>query len=119
MLETKSCPILLYDYRGVGLNQDAAVSSSLRFHATYESVVNDGQAALKYALTKFQEVEVMGSSLGGAVATASLDRYLAKSPLDANRITRLVNHDSCTTTPRVVFPNHSWFADSIGHIVGS
>lgn len=86
---------------------------------TYESIVVDGQAALEYTLNKFHKVEVMGSSLGGGVATASLDRYLTKTPLDTNRITQLVNHDSFTNTPRVIFPNNPLIADFLGDVVGA
>ena len=118
MLELNRCPIILYDYRGVGLNQDAQNDSLLKYRATYESIVKDGEAALAYALNKFENVEVMGSSLGGGVATASLDRHLNKVPLDTRRITRLVNHDSFTTTPRVIFPQYPWLADCVGNIVG-
>lgn len=119
IFETRNCPIILYDYRGVGLNQDVTSPSSLKFHATYESIVADGQAALKYALTKFDKIEVMGSSLGGGVATASLDRHLTKNPLDTNRIIQLINHDSFTTTPRVIFPNNPRIADCLGYVVGA
>lgn len=119
IFETRNCPIVLYDYRGVGLNQDITTNSSLKFHATYESIVVDGQAALKYALTKFDKVEVMGSSLGGGVATTSLDRHLTKNPHDTNRIVQLINHDSFTTTPRVIFPNNPRIADCLGYVVGA
>ncbi len=119
IFENRNCPIILYDYRGVGLNQDIITKSSLKFHATYESIVADGQAALDYALNKFHKVEVMGTSLGGGVATVSLDLHLTAAPLDANRITQLINHDSFTTTPRVIFPNQPWFADCLGHIIGA
>lgn len=116
IFETRNCPIILYDYRGVGLNQDVTTHS---FHATYESIVADGQAALNYALTKFDNIEVMGSSLGGGVATTSLDRHLAKNPLNTNRIIQLINHDSFTTTPRVIFPNNPRIADCLGYVVGA
>ena len=119
IFEIRNCPIILYDYRGVGLNQDVTTNSSLKFHATYESIVADGQAALKYALTKFDKVEVMGSSLGGGVATTSLNRQLTKNSLDANRIIQLINHDSFTTTPRVIFPNNPLLADYLGYVVGA
>jgi len=119
IFKTKNCPIILYDYRGVGLNQDVTTNSSLKFHATYESIITDGQAALKFALTKFDKVEVIGSSLGGGVATVSLDRHLTKNPLDKNRIIQLINHDSFTTTPRVIFPNNPRIADFLGYVVGA
>ena len=65
----------------------------------------------------FGEVEVWGSSLGGGVATVSLERYLNNNPLDVRRVS-INNHDSFTTTPRVVFPNYPLVADSVGWLVG-
>lgn len=119
LFEKRNCPIIMYDYRGVGLNQDVTTPNpNYKFHATYESVVVDGQAALEYALSKFGKVEVMGSSLGGGVATASLDRHLTKNPLDLRRV-ELINHDSFTTTPRVMFPNLGRVADCAGHVIGA
>jgi hypothetical protein len=117
IFEVRKCPMIFYDYRGVGLNQD--VNISFPFHATYESIVEDGQAALKYALKTFDKVEVMGSSLGGGVATASLDRHLTRYPLDKKRIIQLVNHDSFTTTPRVLIPKLPGVADSLGNLIGA
>ena len=120
IFEMRNCPIILYDYRGVGLNQDVSTDySSFVFRPTYETIVADGEAALEFALTNFQRVEVMGSSLGGGVATTSLDRHLIKIPQDNDRIIQLINHDSFTTTPRVVFPNKQWVGDILGYVVGA
>lgn len=118
--EIRKCPIILYDYRGVGLNQTPEPTTSLSaFHATYESIVVDGTAALNFALSQFDKVEVMGSSLGGGVATASLDRYLNQHPKKIKCIKQLVNHDSFTTTPRVVFTSLTVAADALGYLVGA
>lgn len=117
ILNLTNCPLILYDYRGTGLSQDNMTSSSLSFRPTYETVVVDGVSALKYALKKFQSVEVWGSSLGGGVATTALDRYLIANPNDQDRVT-LTNHDSFTTTSRVVAPTWPMTADILGSIVG-
>ncbi len=111
-------PIVMYDYRGTGLSSNNQSSSSIQFHPTYESVVVDGSAALQYALSQFRSVEVVGSSLGGGVATISLERHLAKNPKDIKKISRLINHDSFSTTPRVVFPGWPNVADWTGWAVG-
>lgn len=116
-LKIEKCPILMYDYRGTGLSSDNTCMTSLAFQPTYESVVVDGEAALKYALKEFGSVCVIGSSLGGGVATVSLDRHLKAHPADGNRV-RLVNHDSFTTTSRVVIPGQPHFADWIGWLFG-
>ena len=68
--DIRQCLIIIYDYRGAGINEQATP-----FFPTCQTVVEDGQATLHYALTHFDQVEVFGTSLGGAVATASLDRY--------------------------------------------
>lgn len=117
--QKKKCPIIMYDYRGVGINQDTVSFSSFKFRATYETIVVDGEAVLKYAFSKFQQVEVDGSSLGGGVATVSLVRHLEKNPLDLNRVIRLVNHDSFTTTSRVIFPNLHVIGDILGATIGA
>jgi hypothetical protein len=111
LAELEQCPVLLYDYRGTGMNSGWGVRS------TYLSVVEDGDAMLKYALGSFDSIKVVGSSLGGGVATVALDRYLAEKPEDALRVS-LWNHDSFSTTPRVIFPYFFTVADGIGAFLG-
>ena len=111
------CPVILYDYRGTGLNQTDGLLGYFPF-STYETVVQDGVTALGYALERFQHVYVAGSSLGGGVATASLQRHLeAKGGQDDARV-KLLSHDSFTTTSRVVIPSRPRLADSLGWLVG-
>lgn len=114
------CPVLLYDYRGVGLNSDAeeSCSSSSRFHATYESVVEDGEALLNFALENYTHVAVWGSSLGGGVATASLERVLSRNPSDKDRVS-LFNHDSFSKTGHVVMPTAHRTADILTSLLGA
>lgn len=118
LMESKRCPLILYDYRGVGVNQDVISLSSLRLLATYETIVADGQAVIEYAFKQFRQIEVVGSSLGGAVATVGLHRHLIKTPSDISRIKTLVNHDSFTTSSRVILPNQHRLADFIGWSIG-
>jgi len=117
ILKLANCPIIMYDYRGTGLSSENESCSSMQFRPTYESVVADGEAALYYALDLFKNVTVVGSSLGGGVATVSLDRHLKAKPEDANRV-QLYNHDSFTNTPRVVMPNWPRTADWAGWAAG-
>jgi len=117
VLNLKKCPIILYDYRGTGLNQSATCFSSLKFRATYETVVEDGLSALNYALEQFEQVDIWGSSLGGGVAAVSLERYLNRNPGDVQRVT-ITSHDSFTKTARVILPNHQRVADCLGWLVG-
>lgn len=84
--EHYKCPVIMYDYRGTGL------SSSRFFYSTPESIIEDGEAILKFASQKFNdEIYVAGASLGGAVATISLERCM--SELKQTKIV-LINHDS-------------------------
>jgi len=115
-VQLEKCPLILYDYRGTGLSKDNLCASSIPFKPTYESVVVDGMNVLQYALKTFKHVDTYGSSLGGGVATVSLQRHLAKHD-DFLRVT-LLNHDSFTNTARVVLPNTHWLADSLGYVVG-
>jgi hypothetical protein len=114
--EISKCPVIMYDYRGVGLSQDN-YESSLRFRPTYHSVVVDGTAIQRYALERFKYVETWGSSLGGAVGTKALDAHTEKFPADVKRLD-FKNHDSLTTTSRVVLPSLGWCADWIGWPLG-
>lgn len=111
ILKVSNCPIVMYDYRGTGL------SSNNFFGATYESILVDGETVLSHALKSFKSVKVVGSSLGGGVGTISLDRHLTKNPEDTSKVS-LFNHDSFSTTPRVIIPYLPTIADCIGKIVG-
>ncbi len=115
LLQLRQCPVILYDYRGTGINGDKRTAP----HATCETVSQDGLAATKYALEHFDSVEVVGSSLGGGVAAEGLSRYCASQGDDfnPNRV-KLISHDSFTTTPRVIMPNWPRLADTIGWLVG-
>jgi len=112
----RHCPIIMYDYRGTGLSQENSCTS-LAFRPTYHSVVVDGTAMQTYALARFKYIEAWGSSLGGAVGTKALDAHLSKFPLDAKRVD-WTNHDSLTTTSRVIIPSLGWVADYIGAPLG-
>jgi len=117
LLELYQCPIILYDYRGTGLSQKATSLSSLKFRPTYDSIVKDGLSVMKYAFYRFENIDVWGSSLGGGVSTIALNSYLKANPKDSNRV-KLFNHDSFSTTPRVVFPNTPKIANFVGLILG-
>lgn len=110
-------PIVMYDYRGAGLSSENTNSWGLEFRANYRSLIDDGKAMLKHALDHFQTVLVIGSSLGGGIGTIALSEYLTEHPSDVNRVS-LINHDSFTTTSRVVIPNFPNFADHLGWVVG-
>ncbi len=111
----KNCPVILYDYRGTGLNKREGRLGKLPF-STCETIVQDGVAAVGCALEKFERVYVAGSSLGGGVATASLARHL-EAREDDSRV-ELLSHDSFTTTPRVIMPKWPRLADALGCLVG-
>ena len=121
----RRCPIIFYDYRGTGINknntnkrdQDSCLLSNLSFRPTYESIVIDGLTILTKIINDFEYVESWGSSLGGGVAVASLDRYLNKFPNDLNRIS-LVNHDSFSKTTRVICPYWTLIPDTLGWLIG-
>lgn len=117
VLKLAECPILMYDYRGTGLSSENTCMTSLAFRPTYETVAVDGQTTLSYALDHFQSVSVVGSSLGGGVATVSLERHLKANPDDDRRVS-LTNHDSFSTTPKVVMPEWPRAANWAGWVLG-
>jgi hypothetical protein len=121
IIELAQCPIIMYDYRGTGLSSGNQTSRIFRFRPTHASIVEDGEAALSYALEKFQAITMMGSSLGGGVATASLAHYIKVCPTSfqsARGRVKLINHDSFTTTTSVVAPQWPKIASWIGWAIG-
>lgn len=120
LFEKEKVPVILYDYLGTGLNknsQESSFSPSIPFYSTYASIAEDGLKVLKFALGRFQQVDVWGSSLGGGVATVSLDHYLQQNPDDHLRV-RLYNHDSFSTTARIAMSSIPLVADLFGNVVG-
>jgi len=111
--DIRQCPVILYDYRGVGINKQTTP-----FFPTCETVVQDGLAALHYALLHFDKVEIFGTSLGGAVAAASLDRYPDPTYSLRSRV-NISLLDSFTTTTHVMFPNQGTWIDSLGWLFGA
>lgn len=112
-------PVMYYDYRGAGLNSkhfSLKSPQNLALFATSETLIEDGKAALTYALQKYENVLVVGSSLGGAIGTISLNEYLKEHPADAGRV-RLIHHDSFTAISEVArgrLPMGNYFSRLIG-----
>lgn len=109
LMNKMQCPIILYDYYGTGISRSAHGSregfqsfSFIERPSAY-TISQDGLAILEYAMERFSQVDIWGSSLGGGVATIVCERYLNKHPQDTHRL-RLFNHDSFTTTGKVVLP---------------
>ncbi len=111
--DIRRCPVILYDYRGVGINKQTTP-----LFPTCETIVQDGLAALHYALLRFDKVEILGTSLGGAVATASLDRYPSPAYSLKGRVSISVL-DSFSTTPHVMFPDQGPWIDNLGWLLGA
>jgi hypothetical protein len=89
------CPVVMYDYRGTGISKTKS-----DFSATAESLVEDGTMVLEELSKKFDHIYVIGTSLGGAVATAALHRHLTTSAQPPSKF-HLINHDSFSTTHKV------------------
>ncbi|WP_299731365.1 hypothetical protein [uncultured Endozoicomonas sp.] len=107
------CPVVLYDYNGAGINKSS--SSPMATKATIE---RDGLAVLKHVQSKFDKVIEAGTSLGGGVATTSLEKLLSThKDVRVDRF-QLINHDSFTTTARVAMPGYPRLADALGGLLG-
>ena len=118
------CPVLLYDYTGTGINKRAGLLRHAPA-ATGETVIKDAMAVLHTALNQpgIDNITLVGSSLGAGIATVALERYLSNLGEDEairtkKRLT-LVNHDSYSTTSRVVIPQFPKFADTLGWLCGA
>ena len=118
------CPVLLYDYTGTGINKRAGLLRHAPA-ATGETAIKDAMAVLHTALNQpgIDNITLVGSSLGGGVATVALERYLSNLSEDEairtkKRLT-LVNHDSYSTTSRVAIPQLPQFADTLGWLCGA
>lgn len=100
------CPIVMYHYRGV-LKEDSSSSSSSSSSTTpdYDTVVQDGEVALKYAFSQFSRVEICGIGLGGAVGIASTEKFLTSNP-DKEKNLSIISLDSFSVSSRVVNPDH-------------
>jgi hypothetical protein len=109
LVKLAKCPIIMYDYQGTGLSSESTMLCGLKFRPTQHTIIRDGGSALNYALENFQNVTIAGSSLGGSVATISLDRHFnaIKMPPSLNPRGRiqLISHDSFTNTSSVVAPH--------------
>ena len=115
----RECPVILYDYRGTGMNFFKSIWKRIIHSPTCETVTRDGHAALTYALKHYEKVESYGVSLGGAVAIRSLARFLdANKNFDVSRVS-LVAHDSFTSIPRVVCPSVPILSDAVGWLFGA
>lgn len=113
------CPIIMYDYRGTGLSSENKVCNLFTLRPSPQSIIADGIAALQFAIEHFQTITIVGSSLGGAVATASLAECLKNHPnLIQNRV-RLISLDSFTTTSSVIMPHWPIFSSWLGWILGA
>lgn len=118
------CPVLLYDYTGTGINKKAGLLRHAPA-ATGETAIKDAMAVLHTALNQpgIDNITLIGSSLGGGVATVALERYLSNLSEDEAKRTKkrltLVNHDSYSTTSRVVIPQFPEFADTLGWLCGA
>jgi hypothetical protein len=124
LVKLAKCPIIMYDYQGTGLSSESTMLCGLKFKPTHHTIIRDGGSALNYALEKFQNVTIVGSSLGGSVATISLDNHFRfmkicpLSSLNARGRVQLINHDSFTNTSSIVAPKHpkiaSWIVWAAG-----
>lgn len=94
LLRHSKCPMILFDYQGTGLNQTERDVDAV---VTANEITLEGGAVLNYAMEKFKQVDVWGSSLGGAVATVACDNYLREHPDHLSRLS-LFNHDSFTNS---------------------
>ena len=118
--QMRQCPVIIYDYRGSGINFPKSTFTRIINSATCETATRDGLTVLTHALKKYDKVESYGVAFGGAVAARSLARYLdTHKNFDVSRVS-LVVHDSFTTIPRVFFPSvPTILADSLGWLVGA
>lgn len=116
IVNKSKCPLIMYDYRGTGISRVKNEESSfpVNVRPSQHTISVDGFTVLKYAMNRFQTADVWGSSLGGGVATVACEEYLKMFPHQAKEI-KLFNHDSFTTTGRVVLPSYLQF---LAYIVG-
>jgi len=120
LLELVKCPVIMYDYRGTGLNSSGSQTNRFfKYRPTTTSIVTDGHRILDHALQNYKKVTTVGSSLGGAVATAALMKAtFCKPPLDRDRV-QLISHDSFTATTSVIMPKWPKIASWVGWTIGA
>lgn len=104
LYDTLKCPILFYDYRGVGINRAEGFWKCLPF-ATGQTIQEDAQSALKIAKSYGDKIISAGTSLGGAMAVLSADGHTQG----------VIGHDTFTSLVDVVMPNFP----RLGHFLAS
>lgn len=92
MSETSGCPVIIYDYAGTGLNDEAKSKGG---SLTPKGLTNNGKDVIAHAVGMgFEKIDVAGVSLGGGVATCALSAYLEK-PVEGKEVEfQLLNWDS-------------------------
>lgn len=118
------CPVLMYDYRGAGCNRrmvettqigwsNQMTTTSYPFRADATTVIQDGEAVLKWALENFEKVCVVGTSLGGAVATISTRNVILADygDLRTRKIMGLFSQNSFSTTSE--HRSKSWLTTTV------
>jgi hypothetical protein len=119
----KNGPVVLFDYPNTGINYDVNESELTGYcpllkYTTENQILDYSEAVLNYVAKKFDRITVAGISLGGAIATIILERYLQKNTdINYNRF-KLINIDSFTSLPRVVMPSMLIMGDVLGLLSG-
>jgi hypothetical protein len=119
----KKCPIILYDYKGTGINQDTGISRMLPT-ADAKTIANNAEDVIRYALSKFKKVHILGSSMGGYAANKGVAQHLENinDRYTANQVAKqihIINHDSFSGTSETLIPTFPNFAKSLGCFLGA
>jgi hypothetical protein len=119
----KKCPIILYDYKGTGINQDTGFSRILPT-ADAKTIANNAEDVIRYGLSKFKKVHVLGSSMGGYAANKGVAQHLENinDNYTASQVAKqihIINHDSFSGTSETLIPAFPNFAKRLGCFLGA
>jgi hypothetical protein len=107
-------PVILWDYPNTGINCDIDEENVV----TEDQIINSAEAVIQYANKNYANIDIMGVSLGGGVATVSLERFLTKNQDVDHSKFQVAVFNSFTTIPSVVLPDSFKISSFLGWLVG-
>jgi hypothetical protein len=106
--------VILWDYPNTGINCDINEENVV----AEDQIINSAEAVIQYANKNYDNVDILGLSLGGGVATVSLERFLTKNKDVDHSKFQVAVFNSFTTIPSVVLPDSFKISSFLGWLVG-
>jgi len=88
IVDLLKCPIILFDYDGIGINQrnESETSDNKKNPISYSRMILNGRHVLTYAIQHFQHVHIWGTGIGANIALESLKIYSQYCEVDPTKL---------------------------------